>query len=344
VLRSPELYPNPENATLEELRVAMDAAPNKRSYVRLSALRTLLLGHERKTVCAIFDRTDRMIRLWIELFNRGGVDALITRPKPGRPRKVKLQRVRDVLLPVLADPSQAGQVHWTGVKLHGFLKEQLAVEFGYRTTIRWLHDLDFHLRVPRPWPERQNQEQRAEFKKQLETLAADPQVELWFADESGIEGDPRPRRRWTQPGKPRTVPYLGDHIRQNVIGAVCPQQGAFFSLVVDSVDTDVFQFFLDELARTIPKKEDKRQLLIVDNASWHKAERLDWHHFQPMYLPAYSPDFNPIERLWLRLKADWFWDFIARSPQELTDRLCLALKSFIDDRPKTASICAIRKC
>jgi transposase len=63
-----------------------------------------------------------------------------------------------------------------------------------------------------------------------------------------------------------------------------------------------------------------------------------------MYLPAYSPDFNPIERLWLRLKADWFWDFIARSPQELTDRLCLALKSFIADRPKTASICAIRKC
>jgi len=344
VLRSPELHPNPENATLEELRVAMEAAPNKRSYVRLSALRTLLLGHERKTVCAIFGRTDRMVRLWIELFNRGGIDALITRPRPGRRRKVKLERVRDVLLPVLADPSQAGQVHWTGVKLHGFLKEQLAVEFGYRTTIRWLHDLDFHLRVPRPWPERQNQEQRAEFKKQLEALAVDPQVQLWFADESGIEGDPRPRRRWTQPGKPRTVPYLGDHIRQNVVGAVCPQQGALFSLVVDGVDTDVFQFFLDEMARTIPKKDDKRQLLIVDNASWHKAQRLDWHHFQPVYLPAYSPDFNPIERLWLRLKADWFWDFIARTPQELTERLCLALKSFIDDRPKTASICAIRKC
>src|SRR5690349_12862137 len=113
----------------------MDAAPNKRSYVRLSAMRTLLLGHERKTVCAIFDRTDRMIRLWIELFHRGGGDALIPRPKPGPPRKVKLQAVRDVLLPVLADPSQAGQVHWTGVKLHGFPKGQLAGEFGYRTTI-----------------------------------------------------------------------------------------------------------------------------------------------------------------------------------------------------------------
>jgi transposase len=70
---------------------------------------------------------------------------------------------------------------------------------------------------------------------------------------------------------------------------------------------------------------------------------LHWHHFEPTYLPPYSPDFNPIERLWLRLKADWFWDFIAHSTQELSDRLCLALKSFINDTAKTASICSIRK-
>jgi transposase len=63
----------------------------------------------------------------------------------------------------------------------------------------------------------------------------------------------------------------------------------------------------------------------------------------PAYLPPYSPDFNPIERLWLRLKANWFWDFIAHSAQELSDRLCLALSSFIDNSSKTASICSIRK-
>ncbi len=342
-MRTPELHPNPENATVEELQVAMDAAPNKRSYVRLAALRSLLLGYSRKDVCRIHARTDRMVRLWIELFNRGGIDALTTRPKPGRPRKVKLERVRDLLLPVLENPAQAGQVHWTGVKVHGYLKEQLALKLGYRTTIRWLHELDFHLRVPRPWPERQNEQERKEFLEQLQVLVNDPTVELWFGDECGVEGDPRPRRRWVQPGQPRTVPYLGDHIRQNVIGFVAPQSGDLFSLIVDGVDTEVFQFFLDEMAKAVPKKEGVRQVLILDNASWHKASRLDWHHFEPKFLPGYSPDFNPIERLWLRLKADWFWDFIARTPEELTERLCTALKSFIDQPAKTASICSIRK-
>jgi hypothetical protein len=136
---------------------------------------------------------------------------------------------------------------------------------------------------------------------------------------------------------------LGAHIRQNVIGAVCPASGQLFSLIVDGVDTDVFQVFLDQLAETVPKRPGVRQLLILDNASWHKAARLHWHHFEPWYLPGYSPDFNPIERLWRRLKADWFWDYIARSEQELTKRLCTALKSFLADTSKTASICAFRK-
>jgi transposase len=219
----------------------------------------------------------------------------------------------------------------------------LAIELGYRTRVRWLHELYYHLRVPRLWPERQYEEKRRVFLQQLQSWTADEKVEMWFLDETGVEGDPRPRRRWAQPGKPRTLPHRGDHIRQNVVGAVCPQNGALFTLIVDSMDTEVFQIYLDELAKAVPKIEGKRQLLIMDNASWHKSAQLHWHHFEPTYLPPYSPDFNPIERLWLRLKADWFWDFIAHSSQELTDRLCLALKSFIADSPKTASICSIRK-
>jgi len=289
----------------------MEAAPNRRRFVRFAAIGLLLLGVARETVCATFFRTNRVVRLWIELFNRGGIDALRTKRSSGRPRKAKLERVRDLLVPVLKDAAQAGQVHLTGVKLHGYLQEQLQIELGYRTTIRWLHELDYHLRVPRPWPERQNEQARKEFKDYLGKLLEDPQVQLRFADESGVEGDPRPRRRWSQPGKPRTVAYLGDHIRLNVIGAVCPGEGRLLTLVVDGVDTAVFQFYLDQMALAVPKVPGKGQLLVMDNASWLKANHLNWHHFEPVYLPAYSPDFNPIERLWLPLKADWFSDFIA---------------------------------
>ena len=69
----------------------MEAAPNKRSYIRLAAVRALLLGTVRATVCKLYCRTDRMVRLWIEMFNRGGIDALLSKPRSGRPRRVTLR-------------------------------------------------------------------------------------------------------------------------------------------------------------------------------------------------------------------------------------------------------------
>lgn len=202
-MRTTSVQPNPENATLEELRVAMDAAPTKRSYIRLAAIHALLLGFSRAQVCQLSDCSDRMLRLWIACFNRAGVDALLTKRRSGRPRTVPLDQVRQLVAPLLESPAQG---HWTSVKLHGHLRAQLAQEFGYRNLIRWLHELDDHLPLPRPWPEGQNEQERREFLEQLRVRAADPRLELWFADECGVEGDPRPRRRWAQPGRPCTVP------------------------------------------------------------------------------------------------------------------------------------------
>jgi transposase len=47
-------------------------------------------------------------------------------------------------------------------------------------------------------------------------------------------------------------------------------------------------------------------ILIVDNATWHRRKSTNWHRWQPKYLPPYSPDLNPIERIWLTMKARWF--------------------------------------
>jgi hypothetical protein len=234
------------------------------------------------------------------------------------------------------------------VKVHGWLLEQLQAELSYSTVVRYLHDLDFHLRVPRPWPlplldEPERETQRQSFRTQIATLTATPEVELWFGDECGVDGDPRPRRRWVQPGSKPKVPHLGKHIRRSVVGAVCPQNGEFFSLMFDGVDSAVFQCWLDEFALSVPPKPGLRRVLVLDNASWHKVKTLNWHHFEALFLPPYSPDFNPIERLWLRLKADFFTDWIARNGTELEDRLCHALNHFMSSATQNTSICAIRK-
>ena len=78
----------------------MEAAPNRRSYIRLAVVRSLFMGLERSVVAKQFCRTDRDW-IWIEMFNTGGIDALTTKGRSGRGRRVKLERLRDMLVPVL---------------------------------------------------------------------------------------------------------------------------------------------------------------------------------------------------------------------------------------------------
>ena len=68
---------------LEELRVAMVATANKRPYARRNTP-----SHALPTVRPA---PDRLVRLWIGS-TRSGIDALITKPRPGRQRKVELQQ------------------------------------------------------------------------------------------------------------------------------------------------------------------------------------------------------------------------------------------------------------
>ena len=44
MLRTAQILPDAENATLDELSVAMEAAPSKRSYIRLAAIRSRFLA------------------------------------------------------------------------------------------------------------------------------------------------------------------------------------------------------------------------------------------------------------------------------------------------------------
>jgi len=311
--------------------MAMAAAPQRRSYIRLQALRALLLGFSRAQVCTLCARSDRMVRLGVERFNRGGIEAVRPKPPGQRPRQVKLERVRDLLVPVLENPAQAGG---------GPLDRRQRAWRPQGTTLRRAR-LAHHDPLAA----------RAELSPALSSALARTPAGAGTTglsrtsarlDESS-HGQVVVQRRWVQPGKPRPVPYLGDPIRQNSIGAVSPQTGEWFRRIADGVDTDVFQFFLDHLAETVPKVEEARQLLVLDHASWHKATRLNWHPFEPVYPPGYSPDFNPMERLWLRLKADGFWVFSAQTHTALTDRLGTALKSFIDQLAKTTALGSIRQ-
>lgn len=87
-----------------------------------------------------------------------------------------------------------------------------------------------------------------------------------------------------------------------VFGAVRVQDGRFVPRYADTFDADSFLAYLGQLLRH--RKKGRKMLVTVDNARWHHARQLQpWldehkHVMQLDFLPPYSPDLNPVERVW----------------------------------------------
>jgi transposase len=77
---------------------------------------------------------------------------------------------------------------------------------------------------------------------------------------------------------------------------VCPRTGTFFAIEASHCDSLTFQAFLDEANKAVLFQKTTN-VLVMDNASWHKRKANQWYRWKPKYLPPYSRDLNPIERI-----------------------------------------------
>jgi transposase len=329
--------PNPENASLSELHAAIRAGSYE-TQRRCVAILMLISGSTREQAGRAMQASSSALRKWVCAFNQCGIDGLVVKPRAGAPRKIPAAKAQRIVED-LKEKQDGAQPFPTAKAFHGYVAATYQVECSYQTLLRLLHEKGFVLKVPQPWPDRQDEELREAFRARLAELERNSEIDLWFSDETGIEGEPRPRRRLALKGsRPRSVKN-GDHVRLSILGAVCPRTGEFFAIEASHCDTEVFQAFLDEAARTI-KPTRRRNILVLDNASWHKRKSLDWHFFEPLYLPPYSPDLNPIERLWLVMKAAWFANIHCKNRQALIARADQALLDMIHHPERVAQTTA----
>lgn len=189
---------------------------------------------------------------------------------------------------------------------------------------------------PRTLPLKRNEEAIENFKIDYWTCYSF--CEVWFFDETGIENDMSPRQVWARKGSKPTWYYRGNHIRENIVGAVNPRTGGLETLIMPYNDTFVFQQFLDYFKI---RTDNRHLVMVLDNASWHKVKSLNWGNIVPIYLPPYSPDLNPIERLWKVIKDRLCDPIPAKSHEELQNRIQKILADLFENKKQVQSICKV---
>ena len=146
-----------------------------------------------------------------------------------------------------------------------------------------------------------------------------------FADEAGFGRINKPKFCWCAKGTRPHVPC--HHIREYryAYGAVEPQTGDHFFLVMPYCNTDCMNVFLRELSAAYP---DDDILLPMDGASWHKAKGLQIPgNIELFFLPPYTPEMNPIEQIWTEIRKRGFRNEIFSSLDKVIDRLCQTICS-----------------
>lgn len=83
-------------------------------------------------------------------------------------------------------------------------------------------------------------------------------------------------------------------------------------------NADTFQVFLNEFSL---QKTDEFKIMVLDNGAFHKAKTLNIpENIALLFLPPYSPELNPAEKIWALLKRE-FTNKIHNSLDEISEFL-----------------------
>ena len=105
------------------------------------------------------------------------------------------------------------------------------------------------------------------------------------------------------------------------------------------VNTEAMQEFLDRFAAAIA--DDEHVAMVLDQAGWHGAGALripDSITLVP--LPPYSPELNPVERLWLHLKERFLSHRLLADYDAIADAACNAWNRLCAEAGRIASLCS----
>jgi transposase len=126
---------------------------------------------------------------------------------------------------------------------------------------------------------------------------------MWFMDECHFQQHGSRLAAWFPPKeKDPVVRQAPVRSKVGVVGAVRANDGTLVTCEYDKFNAQTIEAFLTELVKH--RDESKTMMVILDNARFHHAKALsgwlDQHSlfFQLEFLPPYSPELNPIERVW----------------------------------------------
>ena len=281
--------------------------------IRLRAHIILLLSERRpwSLIAAVLFCSTATIARWKERFESGGIEALLE-DKRGRTATLLIHWALVLVSWVKTrTPRDFGycRSRWACSTLALVLSNTHRVKVSAETVRRCLHGQQMVWRRPRPVLGLADEQRQWKLRKIRELLRDLPEDEAAvFQDEVDLNLNPDIGCMWMERGQQAKVVTPGNNVKRYLSGSMSWRSGELVVTQGSRRNAELFVAHLDDLRRSF--RRFRKVHVICDNARFHTIEgsravrqyiaehgdRIVLH-----YLPAYSPQDNPIERVWWHL-------------------------------------------
>jgi transposase len=293
-------------------------------------------GYSPELVADIMGFSRSSVYEWLNRYDRGGYEALASRTAPGAAPKLTPEMEAWLKETVLTSTPQAHgyeTVLWT----RDLLAELLAKRFGVVVSgvSVSLHLKKLNLTYQKPsYRDRQRDEHAIErfltdtFPR-IQRLAQKLGADIGFEDEAGVALATHAGRTWGLRGHPPTVSVTMQRGGFNVLSVVLPQGTLRYSVTDDTMDSEAFIAFLEQLIRG----RERPLIVIMDHASFHHSKqvrdfvRAHRRQLRVFFLPKRAPELNPDEQVWNELKNHEVGKRPIKNKRDLRTRLYSKLRS-----------------
>ena len=275
--------------------------------LRRKVLRTILEGKKQVEAAQIFGVTRQAVGKWVKKYREGGARALRAR-KRGRPSKSSL-------LPWQAAQIAKAVVHrypeqlklpfylWTREAVAELIERKFEIRLSRWTVGRYLAQWGFTPQKPMRKAFEQDPEQVRQWLEEkypeIRKLAKLKKAEIYWGDEMGLRSDHACGRSYGRRGETPVIPGTGQRFGCNMVSAITNRGRLYFMIFKRRFRAEVLMEFLRRLVHQVLRYI----FLIIDQHPVHVAAKVKkWfkkneERIQVFYLPSYSPDLNPDEKL-----------------------------------------------
>ena len=288
-----------------------EAKGDIREAKRIMAILALGEGQDKNTVSSILSVTVEAIQNWLNQYLLNGLRGLISKKSPGRPSKLTKSQRREVAKLIEAGPEKAGYVGncWHSPMIQQLILDKFGVVYSVHYISQLLKHMGFSYQKAKFVSDHLNEDQRAQWLAEtwpaILALAKQKSAYLLFGDEASFPQWGTLAYTWARKGQQPTIPTSGKRKGYKVFGLIDYFTGRFFAKCQEQrLTSATYAAYLSEVLA----KTRKHIIVIQDGARYHTSAAMKQFfathkaRLTVFDLPSYSPDFNPIEKLWKKVK------------------------------------------